>query len=680
MKKQITSNLPPRGEFVGRKIEKARTLEGLKSNYPFVVIQGLAGIGKTALAREIGWLIKEGVNANEHDLPSFQSIVWIEDHDGDLTLDETLNTIGDVLGIPDIAQLPLMTKQLQITKQLHENPSLIIIDNFETISDSEIENWVKKIPSPRSRAIITSRKKVLQGEGWIVHLDKVDFADSLAIAQNEANRLGLRMRGESQSVSPTLTRLCKMLEGDPYLIRIKVGQLQAGVPLETVLHTMAADDERLQPSWDILSQDLAAIKTLMAIAVFQSPPAESDVAFVSQVSEADLSRALKQLDNLLLVNRIDIGDRPQYSLHSRTKIFVLQKVNTVQPAGAMIQKRLADWVESYVNQHGGLKNWQGYRMLDQQYTTILEAVTWCSQQTLSLEKQRAISVWRAIDHYMSVKGNMDDYIKLGKEVLECARTLEDSGTTVEVIVGVLGWAYLERGRRKSLTAKNLAKEDLAKAETLIREGLATYRAAGNWEGVGTANRYLGEVYQQRGDHESSRQFFEESLGNFEVTRGLDNLGAVLSSLGILSLQKKDLKAATAYQTRRLALAESLENPQGMAVALYNLGRLAQIEGKETQAKNYYTRALDASYRSSKNDVAAGSQRRLAEILKQQGNLAEAKRTATRAYECYEKMGSVPSEMLDLIADLERVSQLRFSRLRHLTQSTRRAVSTKIGNK
>lgn len=51
-------NLPAREEFIGRIAEKRRLLEGLASPYP-VSLEGLGGMGKTALAREIAWLADE---------------------------------------------------------------------------------------------------------------------------------------------------------------------------------------------------------------------------------------------------------------------------------------------------------------------------------------------------------------------------------------------------------------------------------------------------------------------------------------------------------------------------------------------------------------------------------------------------------------------------------------------
>ncbi|MCK4451936.1 MAG: hypothetical protein KAX26_15230 [Anaerolineae bacterium] len=79
-KPKIDSNLPARGEFIGREKEKERVLEGLKSNYPFVVIQGPAGIGKTALAREVSWIVKEKSATKNGDTPHFEAIVWTEDY------------------------------------------------------------------------------------------------------------------------------------------------------------------------------------------------------------------------------------------------------------------------------------------------------------------------------------------------------------------------------------------------------------------------------------------------------------------------------------------------------------------------------------------------------------------------------------------------------------------------
>ena len=648
-------NLPARGEFVGRTAEKERVLEGLKSNYPFVIIQGPAGIGKTALAREVGWMIKEKSVIRDDDVPSFEIIVWIEDHEGELTVNELLDTIGDALGYCQVAQSSLTNKRLEIIRQLQEISCLIIIDNFETVSDPEVEIFIRKIPSPICKVIITSRKKVLQDAGWIVPLRKMEFKDRLALARNEVKRLGTVL-SDHQDTETTLRELCRLTDGDPYSIRIKIGQMQAGTPLQTVLRAATDDDKRLQPSWDALQHTPDAIKVLMTISLFQSPPALKDVEFVSEITGDEFAEAIRHLDELFLIDIRNRTDGCRYNLHSRTKVFVTKKLAVDQSLSHILYRHMADWIETYVLEHGGPKNWNGYPYLDQQYATIMTTIKWCCRQISAIEKKRTLTIWRAIDHYMSVKGNMKDYIQLGDLVLECAKSLEDLKTQTDIKVEVLGFAYMTASSRRLVSSRRRT-EMLEKAEILVLEGLREYQGLRDWAGVGTANRYLGMIAKQRGDYKAAQQHFEDSLANFESIPGWDNLGIVLSELGDLALQQKDIEAAAKYQSRRLVFAEALRNPEGIAVALYNLGNIARINGRDTEALEFYGRALDTASRASRNDVMGASQFQLARILKQRWDIVEARQMAKGAQECFETVGKVSAEVIDLVTELENLKKM-----------------------
>jgi hypothetical protein len=63
----IPSNLPPRGEFIGREKEKVRVREALASRWPLTCIDGIGGIGKTALALEV---TGECLRASKGEVPA----------------------------------------------------------------------------------------------------------------------------------------------------------------------------------------------------------------------------------------------------------------------------------------------------------------------------------------------------------------------------------------------------------------------------------------------------------------------------------------------------------------------------------------------------------------------------------------------------------------------------------
>jgi len=83
----VPSNLPPRAEFIGREKEKARVWEALSSHWPLTCIDGIGGIGKTALALEVA---AECLRASKGEgpangMPTFNGFIWTTAKDRELT-------------------------------------------------------------------------------------------------------------------------------------------------------------------------------------------------------------------------------------------------------------------------------------------------------------------------------------------------------------------------------------------------------------------------------------------------------------------------------------------------------------------------------------------------------------------------------------------------------------------
>src|SRR5512132_1959205 len=143
-KSTALAKLPRRTYFVGREHELKTILQSLQPNSrTFIIgIEGIGGVGKSALAIEISYLCLE------NDL--FESVIWISAKESILTLhgiepvipeaktlSDILIMIGTNLGYPTIGNLSIKDQIARAYNLLSKRSTLLVLDNFETLSKAE---------------------------------------------------------------------------------------------------------------------------------------------------------------------------------------------------------------------------------------------------------------------------------------------------------------------------------------------------------------------------------------------------------------------------------------------------------------------------------------------------------------------------------------------------------------
>lgn len=117
-----------------------------------VVLYGVGGVGKTTLAIEATWNMLDAFA---------RRVIWAS-ADGlpEFGFSSLLDEVASQLGRPNLRQLALTPKEEQV-RALAAAPSLIVLDNFETIAPAEQDRcaeWLlRKTVCP---ALITSRQRI----------------------------------------------------------------------------------------------------------------------------------------------------------------------------------------------------------------------------------------------------------------------------------------------------------------------------------------------------------------------------------------------------------------------------------------------------------------------------------------------------------------------------------------
>jgi hypothetical protein len=316
-------NLPPRGEFIGREKEMGQVRQALAARSYLVVIEGIGGIGKTALALEVAHeLWEKGL---------YEAVIWTTARDRALDLNDILDTFARTIDYPYIAQLPPEEKPTEAAKLMRAKKCLLLVDNYETIKDEAVPGFLLNLPEP-SKALITTRHHALS-EARTIPLKGMERGEALALMRAEGERLGLE--SVQRAGDEILLRLYEATGGAPLAIKWAVGQIkQKGQSLDSVLDSLYGARGDLfefmfNRSWEMLSDD--ARRILMVMPIFATSASKEAIEAVSDVHTWDLDEGLGQLVEMSLVEVSGgLEEQQRYSVHPLVRAFA--SVTVVQSA------------------------------------------------------------------------------------------------------------------------------------------------------------------------------------------------------------------------------------------------------------------------------------------------------------------------------------------------------------
>ncbi|MBK9093478.1 MAG: AAA family ATPase [Anaerolineae bacterium] len=304
---------------------------------PMIGIDGLGGIGKTAVARE---LVERSLS--EH---LFDTVIWEPRATGMIGAAETrltwqafISAVGRQLGAPHIQRLSADEQMQYLAGLLKTARILIVLDNLETAATDQAEFAQRLAPLllPSCKALLTSRRR-FTGDVYAVHLAGLDEESSLQLTRHEA-----RMKGIGRVIAASTDELRKIASatgGSPLAIKLIVGQLHH-LPLEHVLKaletvrldavTPGEGDEYVGfyksvfwRSWRVLSEE--AQRLLISMAVF-SPGLGGTLDMVTGVSGINTNRVSRRIDELWRASLVEVDNvslqQTRYYLHPLTQYFV----------------------------------------------------------------------------------------------------------------------------------------------------------------------------------------------------------------------------------------------------------------------------------------------------------------------------------------------------------------------
>lgn len=633
---RVKHNLPPRGEFIGREREKLRVFDGLDSAYPLVAIEGLGGMGKTALATEIAWLCAGGPHASSSPQNSYEAIIWTQDRHGELTLNEVLDTIGRVLGYPYVSTLPMPAKLDKVLQCLRQMPCLVIIDNLDTVEDESISEFITGIPEPPSKGLITSREKALRG-AWAIGIGKLDPGDAFALIRKEGIRLGLQTLIKADQ--PLLRAVYEATGGNPLAIRLTAGQLKGGAfSVDRILQSLIeADDEHLflaifDRSWNhLLANDEYSRRVLMAMSLHSGASGRDAVEAGSDIHHAYLRTALKRLVELSLVDTLETRRQssPRFELHTLTRAFVRGHLEKDAVTKSEIEDRLIDFYLMYATTHadtyGNMKNTRQLELERRNILTFAEAAYASAKGTGDQHRwNRVVRYADALSSYLWGRGYLRDYLSLCVMAAEAAQVLADSSALSKQYASI-SRIHLRFGNTK------IAMEFLHKCEAAVDpHGSDAIRAI--------PNRLRAQIAALVGDYASAESLLRQVLNVAPLTVNDEGRAATLIELGSVAESQGRLDEARVQFEKALELDEQLGAIEGQAISLSHLGNAVLELGDYGAAKQYYERGLALAEQVDRLSTIGRCQMGLARICAREGDALLAYERAVLAEDSFLRLG------------------------------------------
>lgn len=334
-------------ELVGRDALVNQIIDALRDEggRRMVGIDGMGGIGKTALAREVAEIcLHEG---------DFDALVWAsaarsefpsEGGSGLLTLSSVLDTIARHLGVPEIAKLPLAEKKARVRLLLARQQTLIVLDNLETAGEpqDQIARQIQPLLASGSKALLTSRDR-FGGDLYhrLIHLTGLDESSALSLIIQIAGEKHIPHVASAQTSA--LLPIAHATGGSPLALRLVVGLLNH-LPLDIVLEHLRQvrplsdnydEDEYIRfykfiflHSWKQLSDSSKQLLICMAHFVPQIGGDFDDVMAISGLTRQLFSPSIEQLWRLSFLEIGPVLNLTQihYYLHALTQHFVLADI------------------------------------------------------------------------------------------------------------------------------------------------------------------------------------------------------------------------------------------------------------------------------------------------------------------------------------------------------------------
>ncbi len=653
--KKVYHNLPQPdyGHFIGREKELAQVHRILRP-YPhsqehLVTIDGIGGIGKSALALEVAHRYRRDYDRLPPE-ERFEAIIWtsakqtVLTADGIVprqqitrTLDDIYTMISVALGREDITRARPEDQDELVTKALTQQRTLLIVDNLETVDDERVNAFLRELPAP-TKAIVTTRHRI--DVAYPVRLTGMPKEDGLALIAQESAKKGVTL-SEAEA-----EKLYKRTGGVPLAVVWSVAQMGYGYEVEAVLRRLG------QPTGDIARfcfgetvqriRGKAAHKLLMALSLFVPDASREALGYVADLPELDRDEGLVELVALSLVNK----RQDRFTFLPLTKGFALAELDRFPDFKKKAARRWVDYLKGLCKVVDSEYHWRymSYAFHDEG-TNILEATQWSYEHGTA---EDIFLLTLAAANYLYGIGNWNRSMRLCRQALRLARSVQNPIAIARFAI-MEGWILRQWGGYQE-------------AEPRFLEALRQYQQAGSQKGQSIALRHLSAIYRKARAFDKAKELCDRAWSIAEGL-GLGDLKALINmEYGRLARDMEDWELAWQYfaavrdwSEDRIEQAPADERERTVRTIWGQLAIVAYHLRRPQEAKELCLRSLEFFEIHGSKAYFATLNHRLALAEEALGEYEAALQHAKEAVDWFDRLGMRP-DYVEAKALLERLEQ------------------------
>jgi tetratricopeptide (TPR) repeat protein len=594
--RQVYHNLPQPdyGTFIGREEElrQVHRLLSPESRHFLVTIDGIGGIGKSALALEVAHrYLRDYARLPPEE--RFDAIVWASAKSSVLTadgiaprqqvtrtLEDTYTTISVTLEREDITRAPSEEQDELVRRALTQQRTLLIVDNLETVDDERVNAFLRELPDP-TKAMVTTRHRF--DVAYPVRLMGMPKQDGLLLIAQECARKGVTLaKAETE-------KLYERTGGVPLAIVWSVAQMGYGYGVESTLRRLGT------PTGDVARfcfeeamkhiRGRPAHRLLMALSLFSTDASREALGRVAELPVLDRDEGLVELERLSLVTRR--GWR--FTILPLTAQYAKSERFNESDGGGLLEERWINYFKDLTREHGNSYwRWYNYEILVEEGENVLAAMDWA----YSLGKAPVVlGLMPIVYWYLDTAGRWAEVLRYCMRALELA-TLAENRMAAAGMMNQLGWTYGQMG-------------ECSKAREFLQRGLAIC----------------------------------DEIVDDEVRFVL------LAHLGQIARKEGKLAEAQSYYSRAAAIVGSCDLPDEHRAYLdFELGKLARDQENWKTAQEYFTKVSDwARSKGERNQsfdiaLAMGAQGNLALVLYYLCEYEKAEQLCVESMRFFDKYG------------------------------------------